>query len=96
MGTLIGLLMFALVILTLVSMWRIYEKAGRKGWEAIIPFYNMWVLAEIVGKPGWLGLLAVLFMFIPAIGYFLGAVLFLYLYYLLAKSFGKDVLFALH
>ena len=22
--------------------WRVFEKAGRKGWESIIPFYNIY------------------------------------------------------
>ena len=82
-----SLLMFAIIILIIVSMWKIFEKAGQEGWKSIIPFYNVWVLAEIVGKPGWFGLL----MIIP----YVGVVIAFYLYYLLAKSFGKDVLFAL-
>ncbi len=76
-----------IIILMLVSMWKIFEKAGVEGWKAIIPIYNSWVLAEIVGKPGWFGLL----LLIP----YLNIVIALYLNYLLAKSFGKSVLFAL-
>jgi hypothetical protein len=47
---LIGLVLFRIFI---VSLWKVFEKAGRKGWIAIIPFYNIWVLFEISGKPGW-------------------------------------------
>ena len=82
MGAAIGIIIvLAIVILLLVSMWKIFEKAGRKGWEGIIPIYNLWVMAEIVGKPGWWGLLAL----IP----YVGIIISIYLYYLLAKSFGK-------
>ncbi len=95
MSPILGLLMFAILIIAIISLWKIFEKAGVEGWKALIPFYNMWVLAEIVGKPGWLGLLAILLTFVPFIGALLASVLFFYLYYLLAKSFGKGVLFAL-
>ena len=90
-----GLLMFAILVIVIISLWKIFEKAGVEGWKSLIPFYNMWVLAEIVGKPGWLGLLAVAFAFIPTIGSLLSAIIFFYLYYLLSKSFGKSALFAL-
>jgi len=83
----IFIFIFSVLLLVLVSYWKIFEKAGRKGWEGIIPIYNNWVMAEIVGKPGWVGLLVL----IP----YLGFVVALYLIYLLSKSFGKGVLFAL-
>ena len=73
------------IILMMASYWKIFEKAGREGWEGIVPFYNSWVLAEIVGKPGWVGLLTL----IP----YLGIVFGIYLIYLLSKSFGKGGLF---
>ncbi len=46
---------FALVlsIIVIVSIWKIFEKAGKPGWAAIIPIYNMYVLLKIVGRPGW-------------------------------------------
>jgi len=86
---------FVIIIITIVSLWKIFEKAGVEGWKALIPFYNMWVLAEIVGKPGWVGLLPIILTFIPIIGNFLAIIILFYLYYFLAKSFGKDILFAL-
>ncbi len=87
MGALIFILALGFFIFLLISIWKVYEKAGRKGWESIIPIYNTWVFAEIVGKPGWMGLL----LLIP----YVGIIFSIYLLYLLAKSFGKDVLFAL-
>ena len=87
--------MLILIIITIISLWKIFEKAGVEGWKALIPIYNMWVLAEIVGKPGWLGILPIILMFIPFIGNFLALIILFYLYYLLAKSFGKGPLFAL-
>jgi hypothetical protein len=40
------------------GMWKVFEKAGKPGWAAIIPIYNLIVLAEIVGKPMWWGIVA--------------------------------------
>ena len=33
--------------------WRVYEKAGRKGWESIILFYNIYVFFTIAGLEWW-------------------------------------------
>ena len=37
-----GMLCFelALIVLIFASMWKIFVKAGRAGWEGIIPIYN--------------------------------------------------------
>ena len=47
------LLQFAVLVVVVVGMWKVYEKAGKPGWAAIIPVYNIWVLLEMTGKPGW-------------------------------------------
>jgi hypothetical protein len=44
---------FGILILIIASMWKIFSKAGKPGWAAIIPIYNLFVLLEIVGKPAW-------------------------------------------
>ncbi len=79
-----GFLIFILVLilLVIVSMWKIFEKAGEEGWKAIIPIYNMYVLLKIVGKPGWWLLLFI----IPLVNY----VFIIWTYNMLSKSFGKD------
>jgi hypothetical protein len=48
-----GLVWLGLVILMVVAMVKIFQKAGREWWEAIIPIYNVYVMLKIVGKPGW-------------------------------------------
>ena len=40
----IYLIILAISLLTTISSWIIYKKAGRKGWESLIPFYNVWIL----------------------------------------------------
>jgi len=48
------LLVYALIgLLMLVSLWKVFTKAGEPGWAAIIPIYNFIVLLKIAGKPAW-------------------------------------------
>src|SRR5690606_37136453 len=76
------ILLLAVVLLMIVSMWKIFEKAGRPGWEAIIPIYNAYILLKIVGKPGWWLILFI----IPFVNY----VFIIWTYNMLSKSFGKN------
>lgn len=77
----------ALLILGIVCAWRIYEKAGREGWEAIVPIYNIYVFTKIIDKPGWWTIL----LLIPYVNY----VFLIWGTNLLSKKFGKDVGFTL-
>jgi hypothetical protein len=86
-GTIIIVLYVALIALMIVSMWKIFTKAGKPGWACIIPIYNIIVLLEIVGKPWWWLLL----MLLP----FVNIVLAIWMLNLLSKSFGHGVGFTL-
>lgn len=72
----------AIAVFYIIAMWKIYEKAKKPGWAAIIPIYSTIVLLEIVGKPWWWFLL----MLIPG----LGVIWLIWTTNLLSKSFGKD------
>ncbi|MBR3281478.1 MAG: hypothetical protein IKI57_06580 [Clostridia bacterium] len=37
-------------IMGLVGLWKIFTKAGEKGWKALIPIYNAYILFKISGK----------------------------------------------
>ncbi len=70
----------AVVVLMIVSYWKIFEKAGKPGWAAIVPIYNVIVMVEIIGKPiVWVLLL----LCVPCVGPALYAME-------LAERFGKD------
>ena len=43
------LLLIAWLVFYYVGVWKLYKKAGRPGWNAIVPFYNDFVLVEMVG-----------------------------------------------
>lgn len=40
-------------IIYIIGLWKMFKKAGKKGWEAIIPFYNNWVYVEVAGLNWW-------------------------------------------
>lgn len=83
------LLVFILIIAlpVIIGMWKTFQKAGKGGWECIVPVYNNIVLADIVGKPMWWGLLCL----IPYVGLIWG----IWMLNLLSKSFGKDTAFTI-
>src|SRR5262245_54425946 len=75
-----------LLVATLVGMMKVFEKAGRPGWEGLIPIYNLFVLiVEILGKEWWWILLCL----IPCVQW----VIFVILGIELAKRFGQDPIF---
>jgi len=78
-------IMLAFALFLLAAQWKIYEKAGKPGWAAIIPIYNTIILLEIVGKPIWWLFL----MLIPGVN----IVFAVWVTNLLSKSFGKDEAF---
>ncbi len=57
MGALFGgafaLVWLAVAVVMIIGWWKIFEKAGKPGWAAIVPIYNIIVLCEIVGRPAW-------------------------------------------
>ena len=43
----------ALLVALLLSLWKVYEKAGEAGWKSLVPIYQYFVLMKIVGRPWW-------------------------------------------
>lgn len=52
-GVIMSIIGCAIGLLMLISLWKIYKKAGKKGWESIVPIYNIIVLIQIVELPMW-------------------------------------------
>lgn len=92
-ATMVIFLLIALVfaVVAIVAMWRIFEKAGEKGWKSLIPIYNSWILFELSGKPGWWALVSL----VPYVGSFIFLVLYILAMLQLAKNFGKSQSFAI-
>jgi len=52
-GAIGGIIYLAIIIFFIIVWWKIFVKAGKPGWAAIIPIYNIIVFLQIVGKPLW-------------------------------------------
>ncbi len=91
-----GILGCVIGVLGIIAMWKIFTKAGKPGWAAIVPVYNMVVLYQIVGLNPLL-LLILIGAIIPFVN-FLVMIAFFVLNIIssirLAKVFGKGTGFA--
>lgn len=88
-GLLLGLAAVVLAVsaLWVVSLWRVYTKAGQPGWAMLVPVYNTVVLLRIAGRPWWWLLL----LAIPFVNLAVWIVVLLDL----GRAFGKDSAFGL-
>ena len=43
------ILTFIYYLLLTIAQWKLFTKAGEKGWKALIPFYNMFVSHHLIG-----------------------------------------------
>ncbi len=77
----------AVVIIGILTMWKIFSKAGKPGWAAIIPLYNIIVLLQIIGRPAWW----ILLFFVPFANLVISVIMSLDL----AKVFNKSTLFGI-
>ena len=82
--TLTQWLLFILIlqVVHFLGTWKLYVKAGRKAWEAIIPVYNAIVLMQIINRPKWW----VILLFIPIIN----LLMFPIVWVETIRSFGKN------
>ena len=86
-GVIYSLFVFGITVLMLVAMWKVFTKAGKPGWGAIIPIYNQVLLCNIAGKPGWW----VLLFFIPLLNFVINIIVSIGI----AENFGKGTGFGL-
>jgi len=57
------LFFLAIQVVHFLATWKLYIKAERKAWEAIIPIYNAIILMKIINRPKWW----VILLFIPIV-----------------------------
>lgn len=79
------IIIFSLItyVIAAIGKWKVFEKAGKPGWAAIIPIYSTIVMLEIIGKPIWW---IVLIIFVPCAN----IVFLIWTYNLLSKSYGQS------
>ncbi len=80
------LIIFIPILLTIPTIfaWQLFEKAGSKGFYAVIPFFNLYVLLQIIRKPVWW----YIFILIPFINVFV----YMLMLVELVKCFGRESL----
>ena len=76
----------AITVLMLVAMWKMFVKAGKPGWGAIVPFYNTYCLFDMSFGNGWLFLL----LLVPCVNVVMEIIMMVKL----AQAFGKSGGFA--
>jgi signal peptidase I len=76
-----GYVLLVCFILLFVGLYGVFQKAGEKGWKALVPVYNIVIWLKILQKPWWWVFLVI----VPAVGFYMIAVLVV----LTANCFGK-------
>lgn len=97
LATFAGIMMVIWIVAMIISVvliiaeWKMFKKAGRPGWAALIPFYNMYTIFDIVYGNGWKFLL----MLIPLFNIYVMIKLYIDLAYVYGQStaFGIGLLF---
>ncbi|MBC8054312.1 MAG: signal peptidase I [Sphingobacteriaceae bacterium] len=64
-----------------VGLWKLFIKAGRPGWEALVPVYSFYIMLKLSGRPIWWMVL----YFIPVIN----VIVYISILIDFAKSYGK-------
>lgn len=68
-------------IIHFAGTWKLYQKAGRKAWESLIPIYNAVILMKIIHRPWWW----VILLFIPIVN----LIMFPVIWVETLRSFGR-------
>ena len=85
-------IIIVIAVLQIIAWWKIFTKAGEKGWKSIIPFYNIFILYRISGMSPYL-VFVYLLLFIPIVNIFAAVaigIISLYQTINLAKGFDKS------
>ncbi len=81
------IVVLAVAVISLVGMWKIFVKAGKPGWAAIVPIYNTYCLFEISFGTGWLFLLCL----VPCVN----VVITIIMWIKLAQAFDKGAAYGI-
>lgn len=86
-NALAGLITLGIFVFIIVSVVKVFIKAGKPAWAPFVPIYNTLVLIEIAKKPWWYLLL----MLIPLVNF----VIVIMVLHGVSKAFGKGALFTI-
>lgn len=108
-----ALAMFFLIsyLLEVAACWRIFEKAGQRGWKSLIPVYSSYIRYRLAWRPLWFWISGALLVgafvldAVPAeesvkstLSFVIGAVgtlIYLTSNFRLGRAFGRGILFSL-
>ena len=82
-----GVIGLVVAVLMIAAMWKVFSKAGRPGWAAIIPIVNTYFLCKVAGRPGWW----VILMFIPFVNFIIWIIVCIDV----VRNFGKGAGFGI-
>ena len=54
-----SIISLAVVVFKIVVTWKIFARAGEKGWKSLIPVYNSYTETKLVWKPLWFWIMLV-------------------------------------
>ena len=102
LGIILIIILIAALVVYMIGLWKVFKKAGKAGWEAIVPFYNNLVLVEIAGLGWWYALILILssiyspddyngIVIVFSLGFIVAN---FFVCYNLSKKFHKDLGFA--
>jgi hypothetical protein len=72
----------AIAVLMIASMWKLFSKAGKPGWACLVPIYNYVVWLEVIKKPIWW----IILLMIPIVNFIIIIIMFIEM----AKAYGKS------
>ena len=78
-----ALIIIAIAVLTVIGLWKVFEKNKMPGWYAVIPGFNIWMYFELNKIPGWA-------IFLPGANVIYLAIAS----YRLCTKMGKDLFFS--
>lgn len=86
-GVIGGLIALIILVVIIAGIWKVFTKAGKPGWLAIIPIVNLIVLLDIAGRPVWW----ILLLLVPVVNLVVAIVVSIDV----ANKFGKGTGFGL-
>jgi hypothetical protein len=72
----------AIAVLMIASMWKLFSKAGKPGWACLVPIYNYVVWLEVIKKPIWW----IILLMVPIVNFIIIIIMFVEM----AKAYGKS------
>ncbi len=90
MGAMMGFWMafYAIVMVVMIAaQWKVFTKAGKPGWAALVPFYNLYIMVKIAGMSAWW----MLAFFVP----FVNLIAIILITHKISQVFGHGVGFTL-